>query len=98
MKADELRAKIIATYNEFKLHLDAYYDYAQRTAALSEEYHAARLNEAFKITVTEETLVATLDSRETPKSLDNFLGAFRSEKPVKRIVFDRANGKYHLFV
>lgn len=98
MNADELRTKILETYTQFKPHLDAYYDYAQRTAALSEAYHAARLSEALNITATEETLVATLDARETPKSLDNFLASFRSEKPVKRIIFDRINGKYHLFI
>ncbi len=98
MNADEIRSKLIETYNQFKPSLNAYYDYAQRTTALSEEYHAARLTETFKLTPTEEVLVATLDARETPKSLDNFLASFRPDKPVKRIVFDRVNGKYHLFV
>lgn len=97
MSADELRSKIVETYKQFEPSLKAYYDYAQRTAALSEEYHAARLVEALNVTPTDEILVATLDARETPRSLDNFLASFRSEKPVKRIVFDRVNGKYHLF-
>ena len=99
MSADEIRQKVVATYNEFKPHLDAYYDYAQRVAALSETYHAARFLEAFpNVQPTEKTLVATLDARETPKSLDNFLASFRSDKPVREIVFDRANGKYYVFV
>lgn len=96
--ADVLRSKVVETYQQFKPSLDAYYDYASRIAALSEAYHAARLAEVFGLTATEEVLVASLDARETPKSLDNFLASFRPDKPVKRIVFDRVSGKYHLFV
>jgi len=98
LPADSIRSKIVETYEQFKPSLEAYYDYAQRTAALSEAYHAARLREVFSTVPTEEILVATLDARETPKSLDNFLATFRPGKPVTRIVFDRVNGKYHLFV
>ncbi len=98
MNADEIRSKILETYNQFKPSLDAYYDYAQRTAALAEQYHAARLTEKFGMSATEETLVATLDARETPKSLDKFLACFNSDKPVKRISYDRVNGKYHIWV
>lgn len=96
MNADELRAKIIETYDKFKPSLEAYYDYAQRTAALSEEYHAARLSEVCKVPIEQETLLASLDARETPKSLDVFLATTTGQ--VKRIIFDRANSKYHIFI
>ncbi len=98
MNADEIRSKIIETFNQFKPSLDAYYDYSQRVAALSEEYHASRLREKFGIESQEETLVATLDARSTPKTLDNFLSDFRPSKPVKRILFDRVAAKYYVFV
>lgn len=99
MNADELRAKIVETYNEFKPSLEKYYDYAQRTAALCEQYHSARLTEAFSVPIEEGVLIATLDARETPKSLDNFLAAVgTTEKPVRRICFDRVNAKYYIFV
>ena len=97
LTADEIRSKIIETYQKFKPALDSYYDYAQRTAALSESYHAARLREVFQLESTEGVLLSTLDSRGTPKSLDNFLAGFKSDKPVKQIIFDRVAGKYHLF-
>lgn len=98
LSSDEIRSRLIGTFEQFKATLDQYYDYAQRAAALAEEYHDARLVEVFGVPIEEAVLVATLDARETPKSLDNFIAGFKSDRPVRRILFDRAASKYYVYV
>lgn len=95
--ADEVRTKLTETFQQFKPALDQYYDYAQRAMALAETYHRLRLKEVLGLEASEEILVASLDARETPPTLDKILAALPSDKKIKRVVFDRLNGKYHLF-
>ena len=100
MTADEARSKIIEQFTKFEPHLTAYAEYAQRIAALSLEYHNARLKDTFKVPIEEGTLIVALDARETPKSLDTKLAQI-SQTPaatVRRIVFDRVKSTYYLFI
>jgi hypothetical protein len=98
--ADELRSALVAQFEKFKPSLEQYHEYAQRCMALAQEYHAVRLEDAFPEAKIEElTLVATLDARETPKSLDTKLAQFASENiTVRRMIFDRVKSAYLLFV
>lgn len=93
--ADEIRSKILEQFEGFKPHLTAYHDYAERMAALSIEYHSARLSE-FAPPVEEGVLIASLDARETPKSLDAKLAQL-SGVSIKRAIFDRTKATYYLF-
>lgn len=96
--ADELRQKLVETFQQFRPELERYYDYAARTAALSEEYHHARLREGFpEAEVAETALLAVLDARETPTSLDRALAGLGDARPTK-IVFDRSAAKFYLFL
>lgn len=95
LNADELRSKMVELFTQFKPTLQQYYDYAQRAAALGEEYHMRRLEELGP-PVEAGTLVATLDARATPKSLDHELGKFPPGS-IRRIVHDRMNARYYLF-
>jgi len=98
MKSDEVRSKITALFEQFKPALDGYHDYAQRVTALSEEYHKARFAEVFSTPVEELTLLATIHAHQTPKSLDEFLAKLPAGTAVKRIIHDRKNYTYHLYV
>jgi hypothetical protein len=94
--ADETRTKLLELFDQFRPQLSAYHDYAQRCAALSEEYHKLRIAEALRTPVEELTLAVTLDIRETPKSLDTKLAQLAGVT-IKRIIFDRVKGAYLLF-
>lgn len=96
LTADELRSKIVALFEEFKPNLQGYYEYAQRAAALNEEYHQRRL-ESVGPPIETGTLALTLDARETPATLDNKLAQI-PQGTIRRVVFDRANSRYYLFV
>jgi hypothetical protein len=93
--ADEIRALIVKTFNDFKPSLEAYHEYGKRMMALSLEYHNNRLGEIRP--VEELTLAATLDARETPQTLDNKLAQLKNVA-IKRIVFDRVHHTFYLFV
>lgn len=98
MKSDEVRSKITGLFEKFKGSLSVYGDYAQQVGALGLEYHAARFAE-LGAPLQELTLAKTLDARETPASLDNFLANLsKTDKPLKLVVFDRANCQYQLYV
>lgn len=95
---DEIRAKIVEQFEQFKPHLQSYHDYAERVSALSIEYHAAKLKQQ-GVAVEEMTLVGTLDARETPKSLDTKLAQLHEQGVLlKRVIFDRTKSTYYLFV
>jgi hypothetical protein len=100
MKAsDETRSKITELFEQFKPHLDGYHDYAQRVTALSEEYHKARFAEVFiAVPVEELTLLASIPAHQTPKSLDEFLAKLPAGLAIKRIIHDRKNYTYHIYV
>lgn len=96
--ADELRSRLLDLYEQQKPAIMAFYQYSASAAALSEEYHAARFIERFPAAAREElTLACTLDSRETPASLDKKLAELAGVT-VKKIVYDRARATYYLFV
>ena len=95
MTADEIRSRLVRLYEEGKPVLKQYAVYAQSAMALAEEYHLARLSAICQ--PSEETLVLTLDARETPASLDRQLADIPGDVTVKRIIYDRANHKFHLF-
>lgn len=97
---DEIRARLVAQYEQFKPSLLAYHEYATRVSALAVEYHNARLKELYELSPVEElTLALTLDARETPKSLDEKLTALIQTQSVpKRIIFDRIKSTYYIFV
>ena len=97
LSADQIRTTLVEQFNKFRPALEQYHEYALRAAALAQEYHAARFKEVFSQPVEAMTLVATLDARETPASLDNKI-AHLKDLPVKLILFDRANAIYYLFV
>jgi hypothetical protein len=97
--SDETRTKIAALFEQFKPQLEQYHDYARRVTALSEEYHRARFAEVFPVPVEELTLLATIPSHETPKSLDEFLAKLASASvTVKKIIHDRKNYTYQIYV
>lgn len=100
LTADEVRNRLMDQFNLFKPHLQAYADYAERIAALSLEYHGLRLSEFLGDSIEVGTLVATLDARETPKSLDTKLAQLREVPDFKigRVIFDQAKGVYYLFI
>jgi hypothetical protein len=99
MKAsDETRSKITSLYEQFKPQLDGYHDYAQRVTALSEEYHKARFAEVFNTPIEELTLLGQVKSLQTPKSLDEMLAKIPEGIKVKRIIHDRANHIYYIYV
>lgn len=94
LSADELRAKLVDIFKRFKPALDQYYDYARQVTALSEEYHRARLSAAGPI--QERVLLAKLDSRETPATLDRVLAEV-DPASLGLVVYDRKNAAYYLF-
>lgn len=97
--ADEIRSKIVEQFTTFQPHMKAYADYAERIAALSLEYHDSRLGEVLGIPIEVGVLMAALDARETPKSLDGKLAQIEKlETPVRRIIFDRSKSTYYLFM
>jgi len=96
MNSDEIRHKLVENFEAASPVLNSYYEYAQRAAALSEEYHAARLSEAFQVGVEPMILVAELDARETPKSLDKRMMEL-GQAPIKKIIFDQSKFRYYLF-
>lgn len=96
--SDETRAKITELFEKFKPALEGYHDYAQQVTALSEEYHKQRFAEVFPLAVDELTLLASLPSHQTPKSLDEFLAKLPSGVAIKRIIHDRKNYTYHIYV
>lgn len=95
--SDELRHKILEQFEQFKPHLKSYHDYAERIAALSLEYHTARIGETLPVPIEEGTLICSLDARETPKSLDVKLEQLASVT-VRRIIFDPTKATYHIYV
>lgn len=100
MNADEIRHRILEQFNTFAPHLNAYQEYATRIAALSVQYHNSRLTEVFGLPIQEEILLATLDARETPKTLDAKLAQIAQvpDTKIKRIVFDRVKATYYLYI
>ena len=98
-RADDIRSKILETFKQFQPSAQAYHDYAERVAALSVEYHNARLSEVLSLPMEEGTLVTTLNAAETPKSLDMKLAQIQAlpGTPIKRVIFDRTKGQYFLF-
>ena len=97
--ADSIRSRILETFKQFQPSAQAYHDYAERVAALSVEYHNARLSEVLNIPMEEGPLVTTLNAAETPKSLDTKLAQIAALPGVtiKRVLFDRTKGQYFLF-
>ena len=92
----ELRQRILDTYDAMKPSLAAMQEYSTRMGALSEEYHLAKLREAFPSAPLKElSLVTTRDIRSTPASLDKALEALK-ELEVKQIIHDRIAGVFHL--
>ncbi len=98
LSADEIRSKLIEQFEAAKPHLAAYHEYAERCIALSLAYHNARIAATFAgVPVEELTVAATLDARETPKSLDTKLAQLHGVA-IKRIIFDPVKSTYLLFV
>jgi hypothetical protein len=95
--SDDVRTKLLSTFEAFKPALEQYYNYAQQAAALAQEFHRLRFKERFNLDATEEILIATCDARETPPTLDKIMASLPADKPIRRVVFDRLNGKYYLF-
>lgn len=98
--ADDVRHLITEQFTQFAPQIKAYGDYAQRMAALCQEYHTLRLAETFpSVPVEELTLAVQLDVRETPKKLDVILAQlFEQEITVKKIIFDHAKFSFFLYV
>lgn len=97
-KADMLRARLVELFNNSKVTVAAFYQYSQTAAALSEEYHKARLTEVYPGLVFEElTLAAALDARETPATLDKKIAELAGVK-IKKIVYDVVHSTYNLYV
>ena len=98
MTSDEIRHRLVEHFEAAKQTLNDYYDYARGAAALSEEYHAARIKECFKTAEYKEmTLVAEFDSRETPATLDRKLAEL-GDLPLKLVVYSQAKNTYYLFI
>lgn len=98
MNADEIRQKILEEFEKFKPHLQGYYEYAQRVDALGSEYHRLILEEELGRPYKEMILVATLDARETPKSLDTTIAQLhQSNVRLAEVILDRKSGKFLLF-
>ena len=97
--SDDIRGKILETFKQFQPSAQAYHDYAERVAALSVEYHNARLSEVLNIPMEDGTLVTTLNAAETPKSLDTKLAQIKAlpGTTIKRVLFDRTKSCYYLF-
>ena len=96
--ADDIRHKMVEMFKGASGVLTAFYDYSRQAAALAEEYHAARFSENYPTVHVETlTLACSLDSRETPASLDKKLAELGGII-VKKIVFDQARATYYLFV
>ena len=97
--SDDIRGKILETFKQFQPSAQAYHDYAERVAALSVEYHNARLSEVLNIPLEVGTLVTTLNAAETPKSLDTKLAQIKAlpGTTIKRVLFDRTKSCYYLF-
>lgn len=99
LTADDLRGLLVSLFEQSKPLLAQFHDYCQRAAALSEKYHEERFKEKFPAIVPEElSLLCTLDARETPTTCDNKLAQFPFDTILKRIIFDRRNTTYYLFV
>lgn len=96
LNADELRRRILEKFEQFKPHVTAYQEYATQVHALALEYHLARLEE--KAPLVELTLLGTLPSHETPKSLDVKLDQLAENGVViRQVIFDRVGGNFYLF-
>lgn len=98
--SDDLRHQIMNQYNGFANEIRAFAEYSARVAALSLEYHKAKLTESFPAAPMHElTLALTLDTRETPKSLDTKLAQFAAAGVTARLmIHDQANHSIHIFV
>lgn len=98
--SDDIRRRLAALYAEARPDIEAFGTYAQNAAALSMELHRVRLAEMFpSAPVQEMTLLATLDARETPASLDANLSQIQlSGKVPKAIIFDPAKNLFLLYV
>lgn len=97
-KADEVRSKILDQFKQFEPQLAAYHEYAERVHALSVEYHGERLKETFPQAPVEElVLLAILDTRATPRSLDSKLEELAGAS-IKRIIYDRTKATYYIYV
>lgn len=98
MNADDVRRKLVANFEAAKPILDGFYEYAKVAGALAQEYHEARIHEAFQgVDFRTLTLVASLDARETPVSLDKKLMEL-GQAPIKLVIFDQTKFTYYLFV
>ena len=99
-KADELRSKIVAKFQEAQPLLTGYRAYAEGQRALNIEYHKARCEEAFPGVPVEETAsVIVLDACQTPKSLDVAIAQMKSAGIApKRVVHDLSKHQFLLYV
>jgi hypothetical protein len=97
MSADDIRILMVKTFEEAKLTLQGYYDYAEKAMALSREYHAKRIKEIFGIEIEDLTCIMECDDRQTPVTLDKALAKLNGLKP-KRIIHDIKNSKYYIYV
>ena len=96
--SDEIRSKITELFEQFQPQLQGYHNYARQVVALSEEFHKSALTETFGGIVEELTLVCTLNSAETPKSLDQTLAKLTEQKvKLKKIIYDRVSRNYYLY-
>jgi len=74
-------------------------DYGERVRALSEELHVGKITETFNVPVTEMLVAATLDVRETPKSLDKQIAQLQHlQGRVSQVVYDRASGMFYVLI
>jgi hypothetical protein len=95
---EEARDKITKIYTEHKDLFTKLHDYGEQVRALSQELHIDLLQKRFCIDIVEEVLIATLDVRESPASLDKEVARIEaSQVKITAIYFSRPEGRFYLY-
>lgn len=98
MSASDTRAKIVQVCEESKPLWKQVHEHSAAVAALSLEYHRESLREALGIEMRSGMLVATLDIRNSPKSLDTTIGQLKmSGVTGLEAIHDLQSGQVFLF-
>jgi hypothetical protein len=98
MGAADTRQKICSALEESKPLWTQVHEHSRKVAALSVEYHRESLKEALGVEMEDGLLVATLDIRQKPVSLDATISQIKmSGAKGLRAFHNLEDGKIYVF-
>lgn len=98
MNASETRQKITELCDTARPMWLQVHEHSSKLAALSVEYHRQSLAEILGVVMTDGALIATLDIRNTPKTLDKSLAELKlSGLTGLKAIHDLQEGKIYVF-